>query len=190
MAGLGLLLPLTIWTRDQIGWRVPGGEILLSLLDLTMLTSGTCALFIFYARGTSRHETHSWRHWVIDIPLALCVGAGLCLGNAMEVIRGLTTIDSEFVRTPKQGSKAAASNSEGYKAKTNQWLPWLECIFIAYFSYGVFYAVTRSLWSAIPFLLLYLLGFLIMNLGTLTESEIWNRDLRLSQPAPPRTEHS
>ena len=190
MAGLGLLLPLTIWTRDQIGWRVPGGEILLSLLDLTMLTSGTCALFIFYARGTSRHETHSWRHWVIDIPLALCVGAGLCLGNAMEVLRGLTTTDSEFVRTPKQGSKIAASNSEGYKAKTNQWLPWLEGVFIAYFSYGVFYAVTRSLWSAIPFLLLYLLGFLIMNLGTLAESEFWNRDLRLSQTAPPRTEHS
>jgi len=189
MAGLGLLLPLTIWMRDQVGWRVPGGELMLSFLDLTMLTSGTCAMFIFYARGTSRHRTHDWRHWVVDIPLALCVGAGLCLGNAMEVIRGLVTVDSEFVRTPKQGSKMEAANARVYKVRTNQWLPWLEGIFIAYFSYGVFYAVTRSLWSAIPFLLLYLVGFLIMNVGTWAESEIWKRDLRISPPAPPRTEH-
>ena len=189
MAGLGLLLPLTIWTRDQIGWRVPGGEILLSLLDLTMLTAGTCAMFIFYARGTSRHEAHTWRHWFFDIPLALCVGAGLCLGNALEVFRGFTTMNSEFVRTPKQGSDTKPSSLGGYKAKSTQWLPWLEGLFIAYFSYGVFYAISRSLWSAVPFLLLYLIGFLIMSLGTLGESEFWNKGLRLSQAVPTRTEH-
>ena len=56
MAGLGLLLPLTIWTRDLIGWRVPGGEILLSLLDLTMLTAG-CHVYRA-CRGTSRRDTY------------------------------------------------------------------------------------------------------------------------------------
>lgn len=190
MAGLGLLLPLTIWTRDQLGWRIPGGELLLTLLDLTMLTAGTFAMFVFYARGTSRCQTQTWRHWCSDIPLALCVGAGLCLGNAIEVVKGLATMHSEFVRTPKQGVGQKSSHLVVYKAKSAQWLPWIELIFIAYFASGVFYAVSQSLWTALPFLLLYLIGFLIMNLGTWSESELWNRGSKLIQAPPPRTEIS
>ena len=56
MAGLGLLLPLTIGPVTKLDGEYRE-EDSLSLLDLTMLTAGTLYVHLL-CRGTSRHEAH------------------------------------------------------------------------------------------------------------------------------------
>jgi hypothetical protein len=171
MAALGILLPITVVIRAQLGWRVPSGETILSILDISMLTAGTLAMLVFYSRAlmTSLPQ-RSW-HRLLDIPVALCLGAGLSLGNAWEVLRGFVSMNSEFVRTPKKGDIDPSKPSVSYRANSTTVLLGLEIVFVTYYLSAIVYALAHQLWAAIPFLLLYLIGFLFMSIGTISESE-------------------
>jgi cellulose synthase/poly-beta-1,6-N-acetylglucosamine synthase-like glycosyltransferase len=171
MACLGLLLPPAVILRHQMGWRVPSGQTLLSILDISMLTAGTFAMFVFYARAIAQSKTTENRGSFIDIPLALCLGAGLSLGNAREVVRGFFSKNSEFVRTPKSGPAEAMLVRKAYSLPPQMRLLSLEIGFSVYYIFAISYALRAQLWTAIPFLLLYLTGFLMLSLGVM--SEVW-----------------
>jgi cellulose synthase/poly-beta-1,6-N-acetylglucosamine synthase-like glycosyltransferase len=189
MAALGTLLPATVVLRDQLGWRIFGGEAILSAFDFTMLTAGTLAMLIFYIRAlqVSMLRT-SWKRF-LDIPIALCLGAGLSLGNSMEVIRGFVSKNSEFVRTPKRGHLKTPEQTTPYKVSGKKVILLLELLFSAYYLAAIVYAMSFRLWAALPFLLLYLLGFLFMSIGTVSEGELDFKTWKLLTPSRPRAEH-
>ena len=170
MAALAVLLPGAVVLRDQLGWRVPGGQALLSGLDVTMLVAGTLAMFIFYGVAAVRCRA-GWR--VVDIVYALCLGCGMSLGNAVEVVRGLRSRRSEFVRTPKQGSgrKAIAT----YRSPIKVDLVAVELLMTAYYAAAAGYSLYFELWGALPFLVMYLVGFGSVGLATVIESTIRSR---------------
>lgn len=166
MAALAVLLPAALVLREELGWRVPGGRLLLSGLDMSTLGAGTLAVTVFYLVALARTGAGPFRR-LGDVLFALCLGAGMSLSNGREILRGLRSRSSEFVRTPKKGSGAAAS---GYRAKNRPWLIIFELSFALYFAIGLVYAMTWRVWGAMPFLLLYLLGFSTVGIRSALEA--------------------
>jgi cellulose synthase/poly-beta-1,6-N-acetylglucosamine synthase-like glycosyltransferase len=168
MALLAILLPLAVIIRDRLGWKVPGGELVLSGLDLGMLASGTLATIAFYLASMAWAKSGKG----VDLAFALCLGAGMSLSNAVEVLRGLTSERSEFVRTPKRGDHALDRVRRTYRLVPRFTIASVEIAFAGYFAFGIGYALLRELWGAIPFLLLYFVGFSAIAIGTLRESRL------------------
>ena len=186
MAALAVLLPLTVVVRDQLGWRVPGGQLVLSALDLTMLTAGTFAMIVFYYSALlSVQGRRGWGR-ITDVIFALCLGAGMSLSNAREVLRGLRSERSEFVRTPKRGATEQQRAQVKYSSKLAPTIVLLELGFCAYFGAAVVYALRFELWGALPFLLLYHLGFSAVGFGSLLEAKRQRRRQAELQAIPAR----
>ena len=167
MALLAFLLPAAVVLRDQLGWRVPGGQTLLSQLDVTMLVSGTFAMVVFYGAAAVRCRT-GWR--IGDLLYALCLGCGMSVGNAAEVFRGLHTQRSEFIRTPKQGSQRDRRARKTYRSQVKVDIMALELLLAIYYAAATGYALYFALWGALPFFVMYLVGFGSVSVATLRES--------------------
>ena len=183
MAALAIMLPAAVVLRDQLGWRVPGGQALLSHLDVTMLIAGTFAMVVFYGVAAARCRA-GWR--VLDLLYALCLGCGMSLGNAREVVRGLRSQRSEFVRTPKQGAQRGRRAMATYRSPVKIDLVALELLLTAYYAAGVVYALYFHLWGALPFLVLYLVGFGSVGIATVVETTSRPRS-RVGAPAKEAT---
>lgn len=167
MALLALLLPLAVWSRDRLGWAVPGGRALLSLLDYSLLTAGTLAMLVFYA--ASVRAPYGAVRRARDILLAMSIGAGMSLGNALQVLRGLRLQPAEFVRTPKRGGLRTPGALRLYRAGVAPGIVTLELGFLAYYGWGLYHALSQALVAAVPFLALYWVGFLAVGLGPLLD---------------------
>lgn len=172
MAVLGAFLPLAVVVRAELGWRVPGGEALASALDLTMLGAGTIAMFVFYGAAEWRVGERLTPLRALEIVFALCVGVGLSVHNAREVLAGLSSNRSTFVRTPKRGDADAETAIARYAARPPIRFAMVELAFAAYFFAAALYATDRALWGAIPFLAMYGVGFSAMALGALREIKL------------------
>lgn len=169
MAALAVLLPLAVVVRAELAWRVPGGRALLSALDLTMLGGGTGVMIVFYATALRFVLGPLELRRAVDITFALCIGAGMSLSNAREVLAGLVSRGSEFVRTPKRGDGAreAALRLARPGPLLGRWV--LDLMFAAYFAVAIVHAIDRRLYAALPFLLLYLIGFVAVGTGVALE---------------------
>jgi cellulose synthase/poly-beta-1,6-N-acetylglucosamine synthase-like glycosyltransferase len=168
MAALAVLLPVAVVVRDQAGWRVLGGQPLLSAFDLGSLAAGTTAMVLFYGLGLVRSGLRHPKR-AFDLGWALCIGAGMSLTNAREVWAGLRGSSSEFVRTPKRGS-AGWTARLAYRPSIPLPRVGLELALVVYYLAATAYAVHFRLWGALPFLLLYLFGFLGVTGGSLRDA--------------------
>lgn len=189
MALLACFLPSAVVLRDQLGWRIPGGQPLLSLLDLTMLTAGTFAMIVFYAAAVFRTEGRLTLGRFAELLYALCIGAGMSISNAREVLSGLFTRRSEFVRTPKRGEATLALALATYRSRSRAGTLLIEALFLCYFTAAAAYAVRWGLWGALPFLLLYLVGFASVVAGHLREAYS-SSSSRMISVTPPSTSSS
>ena len=170
MAALAVLLPVAVVLRDQLGWRVPGGQGLLSGLDVTMLIAGTFAMIVFYGVAAYRCRA-GWR--IGDLLYALCLGCGMSLANAVEVVRGFRSRRSEFVRTPKQGTADGPTKARPqYRSKVKVDVLALELLMTVYYLAVTAYALYFALWGALPFVVMYLVGFFSVSVATALESTI------------------
>lgn len=172
MAILGLMLPAAVVVRAELGWRVPGGQQLASVLDLTMLGAGTIAMFVFYGAAEQRAGQRLTPLRALEIVFALCVGVGLSVHNAREVLAGLSSKRAGFVRTPKRGDADREAAIARYSSRPAIRFAMFELLFAAYFFGAAIYAIDRALWGAIPFLALYGLGFSANALGALWEIKL------------------
>lgn len=163
MALLALLLPLAVYARDRLGWSVPGGRTLLTLLDYSMLTAGTFAMLVFYAVSVRSPDGQLRR--ARDILLAMAVGAGMSLGNGLHVLRGLRLQPAEFVRTPKRGGLPSGIATPLYRAAVAPGVVTLELLALVYYGWALYYAASQALVAALPFLALYWVGFFAVGLG-------------------------
>jgi hypothetical protein len=165
MAVLAFLLPAALVAREELGWEVPGGRALLSGLDLVMLASGTSAIVVFYGQALRRAGARGGLRG-LDLAFALCLGAGMCLSNAREVLRGLGQGGREFVRTPKRGTRRGRL----YRSRSRPLLIGLELSAALYYAAATLYVLRWEVWGALPFLLLYLVGFTAVGGATALEA--------------------
>lgn len=135
----------------------------LLLLDVPLFAATSGSIVLFYLTTHRALYSNLWEA-VRRLPLMMALGIGLSLNNARAVAEGLFGKESEFVRTPKHG---VVRNEETwvkkkYKAGKNFYS-------LVEFGFGLYFVATIALamwigaWASIPFLVLFMVGFLYVG---------------------------
>ena len=145
-------------------------ELLLLDVPLFLATSGSIVLFYL--------STHHFLYdsiWdaVKRLPLMMALGIGLSVNNSHAVLEGLFSSDAEFVRTAKHG--ITGNNNESWKKKkkykaTKNIATIVEMLFGLYFVFTIGMAVYTGSWMSIPFLVLFMVGFLYVGVLSLYQA--------------------
>lgn len=158
---LSLLLLPNLMVRTHHGWR----EVL--LLDLPLFFGTTMSVVSFYILAEREVGSRGWKNVLKRLPLMLSIGIGLCINQSRAVFEALLGRETEFVRTPKHGVavRGESWHEKRYRSVKNL-VPYFELFMAAYFTAAIAVAVHGGHFVSMPFLLLFLVGFLYV--GTLS----------------------
>ena len=182
MVLLSVLMPLSMVVRFQHGLY---GTL---FLDLPFFLTATASVCFFYV-ASLREQGGGWWDRLKYLPFLMSLGIGLAINNARAVVEALLNQQSAFTRTPKTGAEGKQLRVKVKKSylglKTQASI--VELAFGLYFTGALHYAVEKEIWTSIPFLLLFQVGFLYVGLSSLLQG--WKlRDLVTSkQVDSPRT---
>ena len=157
-----MLLPVMI-VRFQQGW------FQMLLIDLPLFLASTCSISSFYLVAQKELRPKTWWRTFLYLPFVMATGIGISVRNAQAVIEALVGKESEFARTPKfriEGKKGTFAK-KSYKNKAG-WIAYAEVALGIYFALTVIYAITNENYGTVPFLLLFVWGYLytgLMSLG-------------------------
>jgi cellulose synthase/poly-beta-1,6-N-acetylglucosamine synthase-like glycosyltransferase len=172
----GLLLPAMI-VRFYQGW------FQMLYIDFPLLIAATCSVSTFYLVTQRELFPATWKRTILYLPLIMAAGIGLSITNTRAVLEALFGRKSEFVRTPKYRieSNRDRITVKRYRSRL-KWVPLLEILLGCYFAYTVYYAFDNEDYGTIPFLLLFVGGYLGTGLFTVLEDHwgnlgdlLWNR---------------
>ena len=128
----------------------------LVLLGIFLLTSFMGPSRLYWTAG--RYLYGSWNKRVLLLPFLICFGCGMALNNTRAVFEALWGRPSEFVRTPKQGTR-----------QKKRYAPLTNSLFLLEIGAGlwcllgmVFYFSARQYLIG-HFLLIYAVGFLFIG---------------------------
>jgi hypothetical protein len=111
-------------------------------------------------------------------------GVALTVSNSKGVIEALLGIQSSFARTAKYGSQKVKGQQAAYKRKSG-WLPYIELAIGGYFVYMVDFAIETMNYFALPFLMLFVCGYLWAGFSTLYQEYRdklqWQRARKLAE---------
>ena len=159
---LSLMLPFALRIRVDHGWR----EAI--LIDAPFFLGATVSVCIFYALSQIEVSPTEGRKRLRFLPAVLGVGIGLAVNNTKATFEALFGHQSPFVRTPKWATvKDGERADEGLKqpiAKSYRggrgMIPLFELSLGLYYVYTVYYCLVERLWVALPFMALFMWGFL------------------------------
>lgn len=157
-----MLLPAMI-VRFYQGW------FQMMLIDLPLFLASTCSISSFYLVAQKELRPKQWWRTFLYMPFVMAVGIGISVRNAQAVLEAIIGKKSEFARTPKfkiEGKKGTFV-SKKYRNKAG-WMPYFEVLLGLYFAATVLYAFVNENYATIPFLLLFVWGYLytgLMSLG-------------------------
>jgi cellulose synthase/poly-beta-1,6-N-acetylglucosamine synthase-like glycosyltransferase len=136
----------------------------LLLLDVPLFASTCLSIIVFYLT-THRALYGNLLGAVKRLPLMMALSIGLSVNNARAVVEGLFGVQSEFVRTPKHGIHRREERwiSKRYKAAMGSVNTYVELAFGIYFVITIGLAVVTGSWINIPFLVLFMVGFLYVG---------------------------
>ncbi len=160
-----ILLPAMI-VRFYQGWF----QVL--VIDLPLFVASTCSISSFYLTAQRELYPKEWMRTFLYLPFVMAVGIGLSVRNAVAVMEALFGHKSEFVRTPKYsiaGNKAAWTK-KSYR-KSAGWMPFVEVLLGLYFAATVLYAIRNENYATVPFLLLFVWGYLYT--GLMSIGQVW-----------------
>src|ERR1700691_1430559 len=134
------------------------------VIDLPLFLASTCSISSFYLAAERTLYPKNWKRTFLFLPFVLAVGIGLAVVNSLAVIEAICGVRSEFVRTPKYRVEAGAKH-DGVWAKKKYhksagWMPFAEVLLGLYFAAAVVYALQNENFATIPFLLLFVWGYL------------------------------
>jgi cellulose synthase/poly-beta-1,6-N-acetylglucosamine synthase-like glycosyltransferase len=157
-----ILLPAMI-VRFYQGWF----QVL--VIDLPLFLASTCSISSFYLASERVLYPKTWKRTFLYLPFVMAVGIGLSVRNALAVLEALFGIKTEFARTPKyriEGQRGAWAK-KSYRKRAG-WMPYAEVALGLYFALAVVYALQNENYATIPFLLLFVWGYLytgLMSIG-------------------------
>jgi cellulose synthase/poly-beta-1,6-N-acetylglucosamine synthase-like glycosyltransferase len=157
-----MLLPVMI-VRFQQGW------LQMLVIDLPLFLASTCSISSFYLVAQRELRPKTWRRTFMYLPFVMATGIGISVRNAQAVIEAILGKKSEFARTPKFNieGKTGTFAKKSYRIKAG-WMPFAEVLLGLYFSLTVIYAILNENYATVPFLLLFVWGYLytgFMSLG-------------------------
>jgi cellulose synthase/poly-beta-1,6-N-acetylglucosamine synthase-like glycosyltransferase len=135
----------------------------LLLLDVPLFAATSGSIVLFYLTTHRALYNNLWEA-VKRLPMMMALGIGLSINNARAVVEGLFGNDLEFVRTPKHGVTA---NHQGWSKKKyragKMFHSLVEFLAGLYFVFTIVLAVITGSWVSIPFLVLFMVGFLYVG---------------------------
>jgi cellulose synthase/poly-beta-1,6-N-acetylglucosamine synthase-like glycosyltransferase len=136
----------------------------LLLLDVPLFFSTCISIVVFYLT-THKALYGNLLDAVKRLPMMMALSIGLSINNARAVLEGLLGMESEFVRTPKHGvrDKRESWVQKRYKASMMNLSTFVEIGFGLYIVGTILLAVLTGAWVSIPFLVLFMVGFLYVG---------------------------
>lgn len=162
MVVLALLVAPSVWLRGETApWTI-------LLLDLPLFSLSTLSVVAFYLVA-QREALGSWRGIVPWVPFLMAIGIGLSINNSRAVLEALVGHTSSFRRTPKynlgRGEKIAQRR---YRVAVNR-DTWIELALALHFAVATSFAIFTGLYAAVPFLLLFEVGYAYTAISTLVQ---------------------
>jgi cellulose synthase/poly-beta-1,6-N-acetylglucosamine synthase-like glycosyltransferase len=132
--------------------------------------------FLFYLYS-QKDIYDDWQERIIYFPVFLAGSMGFSVNNTKAVLEGLFNKKSEFVRTPKYKIMSKNDSWEGkkYANKKLSFMTYIEAFLAVYCLIGVFIAVVNAQIAAIPFQLMFSLGFGIVSFLSIRQYIVNNR---------------
>jgi cellulose synthase/poly-beta-1,6-N-acetylglucosamine synthase-like glycosyltransferase len=162
-----ILLPAMI-VRFYQGWF----QVL--VIDLPLFLASTCSISSFYLAAERAIYPKTWKRTFLYLPFVMAVGIGLSVRNAWGVLEAIFNVKSEFVRTPKYRVEAAGNGNADWAKKTYRksagFLPFAEVALGIYFLFAVIYALQNENYATVPFLLLFVWGYLYTGVMSLAQT--------------------
>jgi cellulose synthase/poly-beta-1,6-N-acetylglucosamine synthase-like glycosyltransferase len=171
-----MLLPAMI-VRFYQGW------FQMLVIDLPLFLASTCSISSFYLAAQRQLRPKTWLSTFLYLPFVMATGIGLSARNAQGVIEAILGKKSEFARTPKfkiEG-KTGTFAAKKYRNKSG-WMPYFEVALGLYFALAVVYTIRNENYVTVPFLLLFVWGYLYT--GFMSLSQAWFAHLRFGVNAP------
>ena len=180
MVLLSLILVPAMIVRYNQGWF----ELL--TIDLPLFILSFSSVSTFYI--TSQKALHKdWLRRILYLPGLMAVGIGMTIPGSKAVLEGALGFKTPFVRTPKfsvEGNKGEWM-SKKYRCDIG-FLTIVEIMFGAYYVFGIIYAWNLGIYGVIPFLFLFMFGYLYTGLWALVQnlkrSSIWDSLERFLAP--------
>src|SRR5262250_560270 len=170
------LLPVMI-VRFYQGW------FQMLVIDLPLFLASTCSISSFYLVAQKEIRPKSWWRTFFYMPFVMAVGIGISIRNAQAVLEAIVGKKTEFARTPKfkiEGKKDTFV-AKKYRNKAG-WIPFAEVFLGIYFAGTVVYAITNENYATVPFLLLFVWGYLYT--GCMSLGQTYFAHLRFGVNAP------
>ena len=158
MVLLSVLMPLSMVVRFNHGLYST------LFLDLPFCLAATASVCFFYVATQRELGLTGWKR-VKYLPFIMSLGIGLAINNAKAVIEALLNQQSAFARTPKTGSEGKSVRStvkRSYRGARSM-MPLIELGFGLYFSGALWFAIDAHIWTSVPFLVLFQVGFLYVG---------------------------
>ncbi len=171
-----MLLPAMI-VRFYQGW------FQMLVIDLPLFLASTCSISSFYLAAQKELHPKSWMRTFLYMPFVMATGIGISVRNAQAVLEALAGKKSDFARTPKFSieGKSGTFAAKKYRNKAG-WMPYFEVALGLYFAFTVFYSIRNENYATVPFLLLFVWGYLYTGFMSLSQS--WFARLRFGVNAP------
>ena len=171
-----MLLPAMI-VRFYQGWMQ------MLLIDLPLFLASTCSISSFYLVAQKELRPATWWKTFLYMPFVMAVGIGISIRNAKAVIEALLGIKSEFARTPKYKIEGKKDTFVAKKYKNRAgWMPFAEVLLGIYFALTVAYAAVNGNFATLPFLMLFVWGYLYT--GCMSLGQTYFANMRFGVNAP------
>ncbi|HEX2252948.1 MAG TPA: cellulose synthase family protein [Thermoanaerobaculia bacterium] len=158
MVALSLLLPAAMLIRR--------GQPVATLLavDLPLFAAATASVVVFYVASQAGAGRRWWRD-LVYVPALMAVGIGLSVSNARAVVSGWRHRGGTFERTPKYRIERRGEDWLGKRYRAGRSAAVLgEGLLTAYLAAAFLHAAWTGLWASLPFLYLFLQGYLFVFL--------------------------
>ncbi len=162
------------------------GVFQMVLIDMPLIIASFWSISAFYLYAQRELYPKSWWKSIAFLPMLMAAGVALTVSNSKGVVEALLGIQSSFARTAKYaiGTQKVKVAPTEYRRRSG-WLPYIELAIGAYFVYMVEFAIETLNYFAVPFLLLFVCGYLWAAFSTFYEEYRgklqWQRARKLAE---------
>ncbi len=144
------------------------GPLEMLLLDFPLIIANFVSLTAFYLVAQRELDPRGWKRTVWFIPALMAAGVALTISNTKAVLEALFGVETSFARTAKYNlsDKKVKLEAVTYRRKSG-WLPFAEIAAGFGFLAMVYYCVETLNLLSIPFLMIFVSGYLWAGFSTL-----------------------
>lgn len=144
------------------------GPLEMLLIDFPLIIANFVSLTAFYLVAQREIDPKGWKRTIWFIPALMAAGVALTISNTKAVMEALFGVETSFARTAKYNlsDKKVKLEQVEYRRKSG-WLPFAEIGMGLAFAAMVYYCVESLNLLSIPFLMIFVSGYLWAGVSTL-----------------------